>query len=113
MSSLRISPIDTAVPLGLILNELISNAYKYAFDEGQSGELSVSVESLGKGKHQLTVADSGAGLPDGFEFAKAKSLGLRLVRRLAKQLYGSVEYVEERGAKFVVRFSETELRKAI
>ena len=75
--------------------------------------MNVSVESLGKGKHQLTVSDSGAGLPQGFDFAKAKSLGLRLVRRLAKQLYGSVEYVEESGAKFVVSFSETELRKAV
>ena len=104
--------IDTAVPLGLILNELISNAYKYAFDEGQSGELNISVESLGEGKHQLTVADSGTGLPEGFDFAKAKSLGLRLVRRLAKQLYGSVEYQGTTGASFTVSFSDTQLRKS-
>ena len=105
--------IDTAVPLGLILNELISNAYKYAFVDNVKGELNVSVQSLGNGKHQLIVADTGAGLPEGFDFAKAKSLGLRLVRRLAKQLYGSVEYRWEDGAQFVVSFSETELRKAI
>lgn len=105
--------IDTAVPLGLILNELISNAYKYAFDGKSTGELHVSVESLGAGKHQLTVVDSGEGLPEGFDPKKAKSLGLRLVRRLAKQLYGSVEYRWEDGAHFVVSFSETQLRKAV
>ncbi|GAB5525212.1 MAG: hypothetical protein Roseis2KO_30840 [Roseivirga sp.] len=105
--------IDTAVPLGLILNELISNAYKYAFKGADSGELNVSVESLGKGKHQLTVADSGAGLPEDFDFKKAKSLGLRLVRRLAKQLYGSVDYQWNEGAQFTIHFSDADLRKAV
>ena len=104
--------IDTAIPLGLILNELISNAYKYAFQEGE-GELSISIEDLGNGKHQLTVSDSGLGLPQDFDFNKAKSLGLRLVRRLAKQLYGSVEYSNIGGAKFVINFTDTLQRKAI
>ncbi|MCE7991913.1 MAG: tetratricopeptide repeat protein [Roseivirga sp.] len=105
--------IDTAVPLGLILNELISNAYKYAFDQNGEGELHVSLKSLGEGKHELTVSDSGTGLPEAFDFAKAKSLGLRLVRRLAKQLYGKVHYTQDAGARFVVNFSETQLRKAV
>jgi len=105
--------IDTAIPLGLILNELVSNAYKYAFEGKGSGELNVSVQSLGDGKHQLTVSDSGAGLPEGFDFKKAKSLGLRLVRRLAKQLYGSVEYRWDDGSQFTIQFSDTDIRKAI
>ena len=104
--------IDTAVPLGLILNELISNAYKYAFKENK-GELSVSVTSLGEGKHQLTVADSGEGLPADFDLTKARSLGLRLVRRLSKQLYGSAEYYYEQGSKFIITFTDTLERKAI
>lgn len=105
--------IDTAVPLGLILNELISNAYKYAFEGSEEGELIVSVKSMGKGKHQLTVADSGAGLPKDFDFMKARSLGLRLVRRLSKQLYGSVDYDREGGSRFIISFSDTQLRRAI
>ncbi|MCE7991914.1 MAG: hypothetical protein HEP71_08035 [Roseivirga sp.] len=96
--------IDTAVPLGLILNELISNAYKHAFNEQNSGVLRVSVESLGEGKHQMTVSDTGSGLPDGFDFMKAKSLGLRLVRRLAKQLYGKLDYEFEEGSQWKVSF---------
>tara|TARA_R110001599_G_scaffold175355_1_gene367403 strand:+ start:5696 stop:7810 length:2115 start_codon:yes stop_codon:yes gene_type:complete len=105
--------IDTAVPLGLILNELISNAYKYAFNGEEQGALSVSINSLGEGKHQLIVEDNGDGLPDSFDFQKAKSLGLRLVRRLAKQLYGSVEYSNIGGAKFVINFTDTLQRRAI
>lgn len=105
--------IDTAIPLGLILNELISNAYKYAFKPGIEGELNVSVKSLGNGKHELTVADSGVGLPEGFDFNKVRSLGLRLVRRLSQQLYGKVEYMEEQGARFVINFIDTVHRKEI
>ncbi|WP_288343609.1 histidine kinase dimerization/phosphoacceptor domain -containing protein [uncultured Roseivirga sp.] len=104
--------IDTAIPLGLILNELISNAYKYAFGESK-GELNVSIESLGSGKHQLTVSDTGQGLPADFEIAKVKSLGLRLVRRLSKQLYGSAEYYYEQGSKFIITFTDTLERKSI
>lgn len=105
--------IDTAVPLGLILNELISNAYKYAFNGKGAGELNIAVVPLGDGKHQLTVSDTGTGLPEGFDFGKAKSLGLRLVRRLAKQLYGTVDYSRGQGAKFVVTFTDTVERKAV
>jgi two-component sensor histidine kinase len=105
--------IDTAIPLGLILNELISNAYKYGFNKENEGKLSVALESLGVGKHQLTVRDSGPGLPADFDFSKAKSLGLRLVRRLAKQLYGSVSYQSRQGAEFVIIFTDTYQRKAV
>lgn len=99
--------VDTAIPLGLILNELISNAYKYAFADQEPGEINVSIESLGKGKHRLTVSDNGLGLPEEFDLSKAKSLGLRMVRRLAKQLYGTVTYSKEAGAKFVINFTDT------
>ncbi len=99
--------IDTAVPLGLILNELISNSYKYAFEDKEVGELQVSIESIGDGKHQLMVEDNGRGLSKGFDLEKAKSLGLRLVNRLAEQLYGTVEYYGDHGAKFVINFEES------
>jgi len=105
--------IDTAVPLGLILNELISNAYKYAFHEGEQGELNVSVKSLGEGRHQMTVADTGKGLPKNVDFNKTTSLGLRLVKRLSKQLYGSVSYDWNQGAKFVITFMDTLQRKTL
>lgn len=104
--------IDTAIPLGLILNELISNAYKYAFKEN-SGELMVSIQPLKNGKHQMIVSDSGQGLPQDFDITRVKSLGLRLVRRLSKQLYGSAEYYYEQGSKFIITFTDTLERKAV
>lgn len=104
--------IDTAIPLGLILNELISNAYKYAFTES-SGELMVSIQPLENGKHQMIVSDSGQGLPQDFDLSKTKSLGLRLVRRLSKQLYGSAEYYYEQGSKFIITFTDTLERRSI
>lgn len=99
--------IDTAVPLGLILNELISNSYKYAFEGKEMGELQVSIASKGEGKHQLMVEDNGKGLSEGFDLERAKSLGLRLVNRLTEQLYGTVEYYGDHGAKFVINFEES------
>jgi len=105
--------IGTAMPLGLILNELISNVYKYAFNEKSNVALAITVETLGDGKHQLIVEDNGIKLPEGFDFAKARSFGLSLVRRLAKQLYGKVEYSGGQGARFVVSFTESIQNKLV
>lgn len=105
--------IDTAIPLGLILNELVSNAYKYAFDEKVEGKLNVRLNQLSEGKYQLHVTDNGKGLDNDFDLTKAKSLGLRLVRRLSKQLYGSVEYHYNQGAAFSVTFKDTNQRKLV
>lgn len=104
--------IDTAVPLGLILNELVTNAYKYAFGEA-IGQLSISVEPKGNQGYELLVKDNGQGMPEDFDFVKAKSLGLRLVRRLSRQLYGSAEYNNQNGAEFKVLFKDTLQRKEV
>jgi len=104
--------IDTAVPLGLILNELITNAYKYAFSEA-SGQLSISVEPKGDLGYELVVKDNGQGMPENFDFDKARSLGLRLVKRLSKQLYGNAAYNNHNGAEFKVLFKDTIQRKEV
>ncbi len=105
--------IDTAIPLGLILNELISNAFKYAYDGSEEARLNVQLDSVDNGQYCLTVSDNGKGLPEHFEFAKLKSLGLKLVRRLSKQLYGEVMYSKDGGARFTITFMDTVHRKAI
>lgn len=109
--------IDTAIPVGLILNELISNAFKYAFPETTEGptegQLKVKLEESEPGNFQMTVTDSGPGLPGEFNFKKARSLGLRLVRRLSQQLYGTSSYSFNRGSIFTVTFKDTRLRKAM
>jgi two-component sensor histidine kinase len=93
--------IDRAIPCGLILNELLSNAFKYAFPAGRSGEVRVSVHQQKSGV-QLVVEDNGIGLRNGFSVKEAKSLGLRIVDTLARQIGGRLEVSSNRGTRFVL-----------
>lgn len=94
--------VDIAIPLGLILNELISNAYKYAFEGRGEGKISIALKKLEEGKLQLEVADNGNGLPADFSIDKAKSLGLKLVNILTRQLNGELRIRSENGAHFSI-----------
>jgi two-component sensor histidine kinase len=83
--------IEVAVPCGLILNELISNAIKHGYPEGRSGEITMAIAATGEGHCTIDVSDDGVGVPAGLDVNNNKSLGLRLVRALTKQLHGSFE----------------------
>ena len=99
--------IDTAVPCGLILNELVTNALKYAYPAGAGGELRIALRRLDDGRCELLVADDGPGLPAGLDWRDAPSLGLRLVVNLVEhQLRGSVEVEQGTGLGFRIRFAE-------
>jgi two-component system, sensor histidine kinase PdtaS len=102
--------IDTAVPLGLIINELVTNAYKYAFINQDIGVIQINLRKKGTGL-QLTIRDSGVGMPASFELAKAKSLGMKLVNILSRQLKGSAQWENDRGAVFLINFKESAARK--
>ena len=97
--------IDTAVPCGLILNELISNSLKYAFRDGRRGELRVGLRSAGDG-YRLTVADNGVGLPEDFDVRQANSLGLQLVDALSRQIKADLKVDGRGGASFCLDFKE-------
>ena len=100
--------IDTAVPVGLMLNELVTNALKYAFPEGRAGLLLVRLASAPDGQITLSVQDDGVGLKPDFALAQAETLGLRLVRMFAKQLRAQVALRSEPGVTaFDIRFKET------
>lgn len=101
--------IDTAIPLGLILNELVTNAYKYAFKDEENGYLQVELSREQDEYFTLKVADNGQGLPQGFDEAKLNSLGLKLVRMLIEQLDGSLTIQNEGGTHFNIRFKETRM----
>lgn len=88
-----IMSIDLAVPCGLILNELISNAFKHGFPGSAGGEIKVTLRSGPEGSCTLCVQDSGVGLPSDLDIDKNKSLGLRLVRSLTQQIRGAFELV--------------------
>ncbi len=103
--------IDTAVPLGLIMNELMTNSFKYAFALGKPGEMHVSLNIPRAGEYELVYKDNGPGLPVGFDFKKTDSLGLRLIRRLAMQLSGSARFEKADGfATFTITFKNLESR---
>jgi len=98
--------IDTAMPLGLILNELITNAFKYAFEIDGVNELTIEVIE-GQESNQLIVSDNGKGIADSIDLKQTKSIGLKLVKNLAKQLHGKAKFENENGAKFTISFKET------
>lgn len=101
-----IMSIDLAVPCGLILNELISNAFKHGFPNGKNGKVTVRLLAQSDSKCSLWVEDDGAGLPADFDVNSSKSLGLRLVRSLTKQIRGSFELVRaEPGSSARLEFS--------
>ena len=95
-------PLDQAIPCGLIVNELVCNALKYAFGSGR-GRLHVSLKRVGDDCH-LVVSDDGPGLPDDLEVSTATSLGLRLVNTLADQIDATVEVDTGEGTRFQVSF---------
>ena len=104
--------IDTAIPLGLIINELLTNTFKYGFDANHP-KLHIQLKKMENEDYVLEVRDNGQGLPEGFDFDNARSLGLRLVRRLSKQLQGYTRYAFDQGASFSVTFKDTIARAAI
>jgi len=93
--------IDRAIPCGLIVNELLSNSLKYAFPGNRAGEISVRFRSCEDGRITLTVADTGVGLPSGFDFRNTETLGLQLVCMLVTQLRGRIDVAADQGGTVV------------
>jgi len=104
--------VDTAIPLGLIINELVTNAFKYGLEQSEK-KLDIILQKAGETEYHLTVKDNGQGLPQGFKMEQSNSLGLRLVKRLTKQLKGSVKVLNENGAVFHISFRDSEGRAAL
>lgn len=96
--------IDTAVPLSLILNEIINNAYKHAFSNADSGEIEITLE---KKQHQylLIVHDNGVGFPDNFDIKKLNSVGFELINGLTKQINGTLSVTNKNGALITILFN--------
>jgi PAS domain S-box-containing protein len=96
--------IDASITCGLLINELLSNALKYAFPEGKSGEISISMQPANDSEYILTFADTGVGFPPGFDLAKSTSLGLSLIGNLVRQLNGKMEISSDSGTRYVITF---------
>jgi two-component sensor histidine kinase/PAS domain-containing protein len=104
---LNVDPVsldmDTAMPCGLLVNEIVSNCYKYAFPDGHSGVISIDFHRL-DGAVQLKIQDDGIGFPAGFDPLTAESLGMQLIQALTSQLDGNLEVERKVGTGFIVTF---------
>ena len=105
--------LDTALPCGLIVTELVSNCLKYAFPEGRTGSILVSVSRTNEGEFSLIVWDNGVGIPEGIDVAKCTSLGLRLVTMLSDQLNGTLSIKNQQGTRTEIRFKESKYKQRL
>ena len=118
---------NTAVPLGLILNELFTNAFKYAVKPNKDNKWGLFLEKMGQntdgtsreyregGQNEqndfkMTFRDNGSGLPDGFKIEKTSSLGMKVIKLLTKQIGGTLQFYNDNGAVFDIRFSSAALK---
>jgi PAS domain S-box-containing protein len=106
---LKVEPVnlnlDQAIPCGLIVNELITNALKYAFKGKKTGEIFIGINENGK-TISIRIEDNGVGLPKGFNYLKTETLGLQLVVTLVEQLDGKLEMKTEKGTKYLITFDK-------
>lgn len=98
--------VETAIPCGLIINELLSNCVKHSFLGNRTGTITVNICRKNE-VIEIVVADDGIGLPQNFDINRSETLGLQLVRTLVDQLQGKLNVSNQAGAHFAIRFSET------
>lgn len=104
--------IDTAIPLGLLINEAITNALKYGIRDDDQGEIYVALRKEDNREYVLSIGDNGVGFPERVNFKNTKSLGLKLIHNLTRQLKGSiVRDLSKKGTNYVVKFREVDQQK--
>jgi PAS domain S-box-containing protein len=96
--------IDLAIPLGLIINELVSNSLKHAFPNDKQGQIDIVIKSIENNMFELTVKDNGIGLSDNIDVNNTRTLGLNLVNALVSQIDGTLSITNDNGAEFKITF---------
>jgi PAS domain S-box-containing protein len=95
--------LDYAIPCGLIINEMISNSLKYAFEEGKPGEINIKFDFKEK-NFVLIIKDNGIGFPPGIDFHKTETMGMQLICTLVDQLEGDINLIKDKGTVFKITF---------
>jgi len=98
--------VDVAIPCGLIINELVSNSLKYAFNSHENGQIDITLNNGKNGCYNITVKDNGIGFPSNLNFRDTKSLGLQLVNTLVNQIEGKIEMETYKGTSFTISFND-------
>ena len=96
--------VDTAIPCGLIVNELITNSLKHGFPDGRAGHVYIGIQDSPPGEYSLTVKDDGVGFPPEFDMHKSTSMGTLVICSLVDQLDGTSETTNQEGALTTIRF---------
>jgi len=100
--------VNTAIPCGLIINELVTNSLKHAFPDGRSGEIKITMHYIKQNQIELIVSDTGIGFPADLDFQNTDSLGLQIVCWLVDQLDGTIELDRAGGTEFTITFANPE-----
>lgn len=104
--------IDTIIPLGLLLNEILTNSFKYAFINKTSGQISISLKRVGGKDYEMHIADNGVGFnPDEFNKPKGSTLGFELIRILSEQMNGNIELLSGQGTIYRLTFTDMEQQR--
>ncbi|TGE03822.1 histidine kinase dimerization/phosphoacceptor domain -containing protein [Hymenobacter fodinae] len=96
--------VTVATPLGLIINEAVTNSLKYAFPDGQEGSIAISLTQTATNDYELRLADDGVGLPPGLKVNSSRTLGLTMIRGLSEQLNGTLSFEPGPGVRICLRF---------
>jgi PAS domain S-box-containing protein len=104
--------IETSIPLGLLITELISNSLKYAFPNYEEGNISIEMQSRNN-EYKLKITDNGIGIPKNIDFNTESTLGLRLVKSLVNQLDGTIQLDRTQGTQYTMTFKELTYKKRI
>ena len=104
--------VSQSVPLGLILNEAITNAIKYAYQQNEKGMIQISLVPLNEERLELKIADNGKGLPAEVDTKHAGSLGMQLIKLFSEQLDGDLYFISNPGLEIVLDFKATAYRVA-
>jgi two-component sensor histidine kinase len=112
---LQTQPIELdvaqAVPLGLIINEAITNAIKYAFPGNKKGTITISLNRTNESSFKLTISDNGIGLPGSFDISQSNSLGIKLMKGLSDQLQGGFHLNDDHGTCVMIDFEYHDIQK--
>ncbi|UCF31082.1 MAG: PAS domain S-box protein [bacterium] len=98
--------VDTAIPCGLIINELVTNALKHAFPDGSKGVVSIEFHQVDRQCYHLVISDNGSGFPEDVDFRNTNTLGLQLVTILVDQLGGTIDLDRDGGTTFRISFTQ-------
>ncbi|NRA10920.1 MAG: hypothetical protein HRT57_03070 [Crocinitomicaceae bacterium] len=99
--------IDTAIPLGLLMNEIVTNSLKYGIKDDSAGVIKIEISNVRHDEYRMTISDNGVGFTEGINFRNSNSLGLMLIHRLTIQLKGNIEKDNTfKGTKYTLNFQE-------